>query len=127
MGLLIVCTIALDENSSLSQLSPFSDSSVARTEALACIEGTLAPAGKAVWGVEVGVGVGAGVTLGETTMGRTHAVWNAPCLLLPDFISFVDFPLPLFCPVCQRDGPAFSLPATVSSWAIHGSCAPSAL
>lgn len=51
-----------------------------------------------------------GVTLGETTMGRAHAVWNAPCLLLPDFISFVDFPFPLFCPVCQRDGPAFSLP-----------------
>lgn len=124
MGLLIVRTIALDEDSSLSQLSPFSDSSVARTEALACMEGTLAPAGKAGGG---GGGGGAGVTLGETTTGRARAVWNASCLLLPDFISFVDFPLPLFCPVCQRDGPAFSLPATVSSWARHGSCAPSAL
>lgn len=31
------------------------------------------------------------MTLAETTMGRAHAVWNAPCLLLPD-----SFPLLIF-------------------------------
>lgn len=56
MGLLIVRTIALDEDSSLSQLSPFSDSSVARTEALASYRRHIGPCRKG--GGEGGGGAG---------------------------------------------------------------------
>lgn len=119
IGSLSAPFIALDENSSLSQLSPFSDSSVARTEALAFYRKHIVLHGKGGgWGRGRLGEKGAGVTPGETTMGRAHAVWNTPSLLLPDFISFVEFPFPfVFCPVCQRDGPAFPLPTTVSLWA----------